>query len=48
MLRTELPQASRVVIPAAASSRIASSASCSLTKWNWTFCRVVMWPKPRE
>src|SRR5262249_21244135 len=22
--------------------------SCSLTKWNWTFCRVVMWPKPRE
>ena len=18
------------------------------TKWNWMFCRVVMWPQPRE
>ena len=48
MLRTELPHASRVVRPASASRRIAGSTSCSLTKWNWTFCRVVMWPKPRE
>ena len=48
MLRTELPHASRVVSPASASSRIAGSTSCSFTKWNWMFCRVVMWPKPRE
>ena len=46
MLRTELPHASRVVSPASASRRIAGSASCSLTKWNWMFWRVVMWPKP--
>ena len=31
-----------------ASSRIAGSASCSAMKWNCTFCRVEMWPKPRE
>ena len=48
MLRTELPQASRVVRPAAARSRIAGSASCSLTKCSWMFWRVVMCPKPRE
>jgi hypothetical protein len=24
------------------------STSCSRMKWNCTFCRVVMWPKPRE
>ena len=48
MLRTELPHASRVVSPASASMRIAVSTSWSFTKWNWMFCRVVMWPKPRE
>ena len=48
MLRTELPQASRDVMPASASRRITSSASCTLTKWNCMFCRVVMCPKPRE
>ena len=48
MLRTELPQASRVVRPASERIRIAGSTSCSFTKWNWMFCRVVMWPNPRE
>ena len=48
MLRTALPQASRVVRPSSASSRIAGSASFSSTKWNWMFCRVVTWQKPRE
>ena len=48
MLRTELPHASRVVKPASARRRIASSASCRRTKWNWMFWRVVMWPNPRE
>ena len=48
MLRTELPQASRVVSPASASRRIAGSTSCSFTKWNCRFWRVVTWPKPRE
>jgi hypothetical protein len=46
MLRTELPQASRVVRPTSASRRSAASASASLTKWSWTFCRVVTWPAP--
>jgi len=32
MLRTELPQASRVVMPASASRRMAGSTSCSFTK----------------
>ncbi len=48
MLRTELPHASRVVSPVCARSRIINSASLSSTKWNWTFCRVVTWPNPRE
>ena len=48
MLRTELPQASRVVSPSSAISRIAASTFFSRTKWNWMFCRVVMWQKPRE
>ena len=48
MLRTELPQASRVVSPASARRRIAGSTSCSRTKWNWMFWRVVMCPNPRE
>ncbi len=42
MFLTELPHASLVVTPAAASSRIAGSASCSFTKWNWMFWRVVI------
>ena len=48
MLRTELPQASRVVMPTSASRRMAGSASCSFTKWSWMFWRVVMWPNRRE
>ena len=48
MFRTELPHASRVVMPASASRRIAGSTSCSGTKCNCTFCRVEMWPNPRE
>jgi len=39
MLRTEFPQASRVVTPTLARSCIASSTSCSFTKWNWMFWR---------
>ena len=45
-LRTELPHASRVVMPASASRRRASSTWAVSTKWNWTFWRVVTWPLP--
>src|SRR5690606_33276796 len=48
MLRTELPHASRLVMPASATRACAFDASATLTKWNWKFCRVVMWPKPRD
>ena len=47
-LRTVSPQASRVVSPTAARSRMTSGTRSSCTKWNWTFWRVVMWPQPRE
>ena len=47
MLRTVSPQASRVVTPASASRRSAAGRSWTLTKWNWMFWRVVMWPQPR-
>ena len=46
MLRTALPQASRVVSPTSAISDSASSASFSLTKWSWMFWRVVTCPTP--
>src|SRR5437016_13609174 len=39
MLRTVLPQASRVVSPQSASKRMATGTFSSLTKWNWTFSR---------
>jgi hypothetical protein len=45
-LRTELPHASLVVMPDAASWVSAASVSASGTKWYWTFCRVVTWPLP--
>jgi hypothetical protein len=48
MFRTELPHASRVVRPASARRRITVSTSCSFTKWNWMFWRVVICPKRRE
>ena len=47
-LRTVSPHASRLVSPTEASSRSASPACSSCTKWNWTFWRVVRWPQPRE
>ena len=47
-LRTELPHASRVVMPAAASRRIRSGVSSMWTKWSCTSCRVVMWLIPSE
>ena len=46
-LRTVSPHASRVVRPTDASCHITSGMSDSSTKWNWMFCRVVMWPHPR-
>jgi xanthine dehydrogenase large subunit len=48
MLRTVLPQASLVVRPTSARRRMARSTSASCMKWNWTFCRVVTWPYPRD
>ncbi len=48
MLRTVSPHASRLVIPTLARSRIRAGTRSRLTKWNWMFCRVVMWPHPRE
>ena len=45
MLRTVWAQASRVVRPAAPMMRITSAVSSRLTKWNWKFSRVVMWPR---
>jgi hypothetical protein len=47
-LRTVSPQASRVVSPTEASSRMTSGTRSSSTKWNCTFWRVVRWPQPRE
>ena len=47
-LRTVSPQASRVVRPTLASSRMTAGICSSWTKCIWTFCRVVMWPQPRE
>ena len=47
MLRTVWAQASRVVRPAAPMMRMTSAASSRLTKWNWKFSRVVMWPRWR-
>ena len=46
-LRTVSPHASRVVSPTLARSRSSSGTRSSWTKWNWMFCRVVMWPQPR-
>ncbi len=46
-LRIEFPHASRVVMPASAIRRIAASAPRGVTKWIWTFWRVVTWTKPR-
>ncbi len=46
MLRTELPHASRVVMPAAPRWRTTASTSSILMKWNCMFCRVVMCPFP--
>ena len=48
MLRTVLPQASRVVRPVRSRASIASGTTAILTKWNCTFWRVVTCPKPRE
>ena len=48
MLRTVSPQASRVVRPTELRSRITSGIRSRSTKWSWMFCRVVMWPQPRE
>ena len=47
-LRTELPHASRVVMPAAASRRIRSGVSTMWMKWSCTSWRVVMWLMPSE
>ena len=48
-LRTVLPHASlrreADLVERGASPRRRARAG---TKWNWTFCRVVTWPKPRE
>ena len=48
MLRTVSPHASRLVMPTVPSSRMTSGIFSSCTKWNWMFCRVVMWPQPPE
>ena len=47
-LRTVSPQASRLVIPMLARSRMSDGTRSRSTKWNWMFWRVVMWPQPRE
>src|SRR3569623_3684155 len=46
-LRTEWPHASFVVLPEAASTASALSASASATKWDCMFWRVEAWPLPR-
>ena len=45
MLRTVWAQASRVVRPTSPMMRMTSAVSSRLTKWNWKFSRVVMWPR---
>ena len=47
-LRTELPHASRVVMPTAASRRMSVGVSSMWTKWSWMSCRVVMCRIPSE
>ena len=47
-LRTELPHASRVVMPTAASRRKISGVSSMWMKWSWMSCRVVTWQMPSE
>ena len=47
-LRTELPHASRVVMPTAASRRISAGVSSTCMKWSWKSCRVVTWAIPSE
>lgn len=47
-LRTVLPPAPEVVMPASASRRSAGRMSAGSMKCAWKFCLVVMWPKPRE
>ena len=47
-LRTELPQASRVVMPTAASRRMIAGVSSMWTKWSWKSCRVVTCAMPSE
>ena len=47
-LRTVLPQASREVTPTSPSRSSAASEPRAVTKWSCRFCRVLMWPKPRD